>query len=198
MGVITAPEIGSPAASDARHSSRAAARRPSTAVRQLPVLEGWQWVALLSPVFVALLFAILPIMSIGKRLVDLARSNLTDFRSAFDRDHLRDLLRSRREAEDEEPESKPGEAGSEAQAQGESVLLVNAGGVIVSYFEWVQNIQEFRWTLDRVNDELKRFITEAFQQTRVTASEERLDLRIAAYMIGISRVMQATRLRGYV
>ncbi len=77
-------------------------------------------------------------------------------------------------------------------------LLVNAGGVIVSYFEWVQNIQEFRWTLDRVNEELKRFITEAFQQTRVTASEERLDLRIAAYMIGISRVMQATRLRGYV
>lgn len=42
-------------------------------------------------------------MSIGKRLVDLARSNLTDFRSAFDRDHLRDLLRSRREAEDDEP-----------------------------------------------------------------------------------------------
>jgi DnaJ-domain-containing protein 1 len=41
-------------------------------------------------------------MSIGKRLVDLARSNLTDFRSAFDRDHLRDLLRSRREVEDEE------------------------------------------------------------------------------------------------
>lgn len=44
-------------------------------------------------------------MSIGKRLVDLARSNLTDFRSAFDRDHLRDLLRSRRESEDEEPPS---------------------------------------------------------------------------------------------
>lgn len=55
-------------------------------------------------------------MSIGKRLVDLARSNLTDFRSAFDRDHLRDLLRSRREAEDEEPASS-GEASAEGQGQ---------------------------------------------------------------------------------
>jgi DnaJ-domain-containing protein 1 len=45
-------------------------------------------------------------MSIGKRLVDLARSNLTDFRSAFDRDHLRDLLTSRREPESDEPEAK--------------------------------------------------------------------------------------------
>lgn len=57
-------------------------------------------------------------MSIGKRLVDLARSNLTDFRSAFDRDHLRDLLRSRREAEDEEPASKEA-PGGEGQGQAE-------------------------------------------------------------------------------
>jgi glutamate dehydrogenase (NAD(P)+) len=77
-------------------------------------------------------------------------------------------------------------------------LLVNAGGVIVSYFEWVQNIQEFRWTLDRVEEELERFITDAWRQVRVTSLQERLPLRIAAYMIGISRVMEATRLRGYV
>ena len=57
-------------------------------------------------------------MSIGKRLIDLARSNLTDFRSAFDRDHLRDLLRSRRESEDEEPAS--GEASGEGQAQAQA------------------------------------------------------------------------------
>jgi glutamate dehydrogenase (NAD(P)+) len=77
-------------------------------------------------------------------------------------------------------------------------LLVNAGGVIVSYFEWAQNIQEFRWTLDRVNDELRRFITDAWRQVWTTSQQERLSLRGAAYMIGISRVMEATRLRGFV
>ena len=62
----------------------------------------------------------------------------------------------------------------------------------------MQNIQEFRWTLDRVNEELERFITDAWHQVRVTSQQERLSFRIAAYMIGISRVMEATRLRGFV
>lgn len=67
-------------------------------------------------------------MSIGKRLVDLARSNLTDFRSAFDRDHLRDLLRSRREAEDDEPQSPApaAEAAPEGQAQAQDQESVGA------------------------------------------------------------------------
>jgi glutamate dehydrogenase (NAD(P)+) len=77
-------------------------------------------------------------------------------------------------------------------------IVMNAGGVIVSYFEWVQNIQEFRWSLDKVNRELKRFITTAWQDVHTASRQERLDLRIAGYMIGISRVMEATRLRGYV
>ena len=77
-------------------------------------------------------------------------------------------------------------------------LLANAGGVIVSYFEWVQNIQEFRWSLDKVNRELKRFITHAWRDVHTASLQERLTHRIAAYMIGISRVVQATKLRGYV
>ncbi len=68
-------------------------------------------------------------MSIGKRLVDLARSNLTDFRSAFDRDHLRDLLRSRREAEEEEPAKAEAETGGggEGQADDQESVGTKAG-----------------------------------------------------------------------
>jgi DnaJ-domain-containing protein 1 len=69
-------------------------------------------------------------MSIGKRLADLARSNLTDFRSAFDRDHLRDLLRSRRETEDDaEPAATAkGEAkGEPAEAQSDESVGTKAG-----------------------------------------------------------------------
>lgn len=77
-------------------------------------------------------------------------------------------------------------------------IVMNAGGVVVSYFEWVQNIQEFRWSLEKVNRELKRFITTAWKDVQATSLQERLTLRIAGYMIGISRVMEATRLRGYV
>ncbi len=77
-------------------------------------------------------------------------------------------------------------------------LLVNAGGVIVSYFEWVQNIQEFRWKLDRVNEELERFIKDAWREVHLVSQQERVSLRTASYMIGISRVVEATKLRGYV
>jgi glutamate dehydrogenase (NAD(P)+) len=77
-------------------------------------------------------------------------------------------------------------------------LLVNAGGVIVSYFEWVQNIQKFHWSLGKVNKELKRFINLAWRDVFTTSQAERLTYRNASYMIGISRVMEATRLRGYV
>ncbi len=71
-------------------------------------------------------------------------------------------------------------------------ILANAGGVTVSYFEWAQNIQQFRWELDRVNDELKKKMTRAYSDVRDIAGERRLDLRTAAFVLAIQRVGRAT------
>lgn len=75
-------------------------------------------------------------------------------------------------------------------------ILANAGGVTVSYFEWVQNRQHYRWTLDRVRQELDRTLSDAFENVWQTATENEVSLRTAAYMIGISRVRRATELAG--
>ena len=76
-------------------------------------------------------------------------------------------------------------------------ILANAGGVTVSYFEWVQNRQHYRWTLDRVRQELDRTLSDAFENVWRTASEHNTSLRTAAYMIGITRVRRATELAGW-
>jgi len=71
-------------------------------------------------------------------------------------------------------------------------ILANAGGVTVSYFEWVQNRQRFSWTEDRVNDELERVITEAFEGLVDTyESTDTPNLRTAAYVVAIQRVVSA-------
>ncbi|WP_436933543.1 Glu/Leu/Phe/Val family dehydrogenase [Halovenus marina] len=76
-------------------------------------------------------------------------------------------------------------------------VLANAGGVIVSYLEWVQNTQEYTWTLAEVNADLERRITDAFDEMlAVYAEEETPDLRTAAYTIAIERNATAHSYRG--
>jgi glutamate dehydrogenase (NAD(P)+) len=77
-------------------------------------------------------------------------------------------------------------------------ILANAGGVIVSYYEWTQNIQQFHWDLDRVNRELTQQLTKAYRAMRDRNHDGLTNLRAAAYAIGVERVAQAAKLRGYV
>ncbi|MEK7872831.1 MAG: Glu/Leu/Phe/Val dehydrogenase dimerization domain-containing protein [Chloroflexota bacterium] len=77
-------------------------------------------------------------------------------------------------------------------------ILVNAGGVTVSYFEWTQNIQEFRWEEDRVNHELRKVMSRAFWTVWERAQFAHVPLRLAAFTVGVERVARAIELRGFV
>lgn len=77
-------------------------------------------------------------------------------------------------------------------------ILANAGGVTASYFEWAQNIQQFRWKKDRVVEELTHKMREAYAAVRDVAEKENIDMRIAAFVLGIRRVGRAATSRAYV
>jgi glutamate dehydrogenase (NAD(P)+) len=75
-------------------------------------------------------------------------------------------------------------------------ILANAGGVAVSYFEWVQDLQAYAWTEDEVNDRLRNIMERAYEEVQALASERKVSLRTAAQIIGVGRVAEAHGLRG--
>jgi glutamate dehydrogenase/leucine dehydrogenase len=75
-------------------------------------------------------------------------------------------------------------------------ILANAGGVTGSYFEWTSNLTAFRWTEEQFNHQLLEFMDRAFRSVWERHIERGVDLRTAAYMVGITRVAEATQLRG--
>jgi glutamate dehydrogenase (NAD(P)+) len=75
-------------------------------------------------------------------------------------------------------------------------VLANAGGVVVSYFEWVQGLQEYFWREEEVNAKLHDIVARAFEEAWHTHESRAMSLRLASYGIAVQRVAEATTTRG--
>jgi glutamate dehydrogenase/leucine dehydrogenase len=75
-------------------------------------------------------------------------------------------------------------------------ILCNAGGVTVSYFEWVQDLERDFWSVDQVNEKLHRIMSKAFASTLELCLREKVNMRTAAYLLAVQRVADATSVRG--
>ncbi|KYD09292.1 Glu/Leu/Phe/Val family dehydrogenase [Heyndrickxia sporothermodurans] len=77
-------------------------------------------------------------------------------------------------------------------------VLASAGGVTVSYFEWVQNNQGYYWTEEEIDEKLEKVLVNSFENVYNTAETRRVDMRLAAYMVGVRKSAEASRFRGWI